>query len=182
MIVTSSEAADAILGADNDFDLVISDLMRNDPAACTSFEWACDRAELLADDGESFPVRTLIGAGRGASGRETIDRDDGSRVEFAIRQVGESTIHQRREGVNFVCRLRETHDDPVVRQMPVLFYASFPWADAVAYARPALAEGYETEVTNSAETLVPTAIRMLAGARARPIAVGAAKRLVTGRA
>jgi len=112
--------------------------------------------------------------------REVIDRDDGSQVEFEIREVGGTTVHERREGVNFVCRLRETHEDPVVRGLPVLFYASFPWADAVEYARPALTEEHETEVTNAAETLVPTAIRMLAGARAHPIVVGDAKRLVKG--
>ena len=180
VMVTSSDAADVTLATDNDFDLVISDLMRNDPASCTSFEWACDRAEQLADEGLSLPDSTLMRTRRGATEREVIDRDDGSRVEFEIRAVGDATVHERREGVNFVCRLRETHEDPVVRQLAVLFYASFPWADAVEYARPALTEGHETEVTNSAETLVPTAIRMLAGARARPIAVGEAKRLVKG--
>ena len=180
VIVTSSEAASVTLGTDNDFDLVISDLMRNDPASCTSFEWACDRAELLANEGLSLPLSTLMKTRHGPREREVIDRDDGSQVEFEIREVGGTTVHERREGVNFVCRLRETHEDPVVRGLPVLFYASFPWADAVEYARPALTEEHETEVTNAAETLVPTAIRMLAGARAHPIVVGDAKRLVKG--
>lgn len=180
VIVTSSEAADVTLSTDNDFDLVISDLMRNDPASCTSFEWACERAELLASEGLALPDWTLMRTRHGGREPEVIERDDGSSVEFEIGEFGETTVHQRREGVNFVCRLRETHGDPVVRRLPVLFYASFPWADAVEYARPALTDGHETGVTNSAETLVPTAIQMLAGARARPIVVGEAKALVKG--
>jgi hypothetical protein len=140
-MVTSSDAADVTLATDNDFDLVISDLMRNDPASCASFEWACDRAEQFADAGLSLAESTLIRTRRGGAEREMIDRDDGSRVEFEICTVGEAVIHQRREGVNFVWRIRETHEDPVVRQLPVLFYASFPWADAANTRDPRCSRG-----------------------------------------
>ena len=66
----------------------------------------------------------------------------------------------------------------VVQELPVLFYASFEMADALLWAAPAFVKGHETEVTISAETLIPAAVRMLAKARARPIAVGSKKRLI----
>lgn len=162
-LVTSTCAAEELLAQDNDFDLIISDLMRNAPAECTTFEWICADADasILCDD-------------------EVIVRDNGTGVNFEVRSTTAGTrIHQRREGVNFILRLRsEDRDDPVSSSLPVLFYASFSWTDAVGYANPAQLTGFETHVTNSAETLIPAAIQMLASSRASPIAVGGAKKLV----
>ena|SRR2546421_1595684 len=192
VVAQSSSRADEILAFDNDFDLVISDLMRNDPATCASFEWACDDlSERLEDasaaveadgngDRGSLPVATLSRRRQREYVQEPLKLEDGAELEFLVWQASDGTkVHQRREGVHFIRRLRlEEGRNVVVQELPVLFYASFEMADALLWAAPAFVKGHETEVTISAETLIPAAVRMLAKARARPIAVGSKKRLI----
>jgi CheY-like chemotaxis protein len=189
VIAESSSRADEILASDNDFDLVISDLMRNDPATCTSFDWACDELAARLDeavavevdgDGGGLPVATLARRRPREYLLAPLELDDGTEVQFLVWQASDGTkVYQRREGVHFVRRLRlDGERDLVVQTLPVLFYASFEMAEALVWAAPAFIEGLETEVTTSAETLIPAAVRMLAKARAQPIAVGSKKRLI----
>jgi hypothetical protein len=111
-LVTTTRGAKELLVQDNDFDLLISDLMRNAPAECITFEWLCAEADA------SVPCDP-----------EVIVRDDGTRMAFEVRSTTDGTrIHQRREGVNFILRLRsDDRNDPIASSLPVLFYASFPW-------------------------------------------------------
>jgi CheY-like chemotaxis protein len=192
VVAESSERADEILASDNDFDLVISDLMRNDPAECISFEWACDElaarleeaavaVDVVGDGGDGgLPVATLARRRPREFVRAPLELEDRTEVEFLVWEGSDGTkVYQRREGVHFVRRLRfDGERDVVVQTLPVLFYASFEMADALVWAAPAFVEGLETAVTTSAETLIPAAVRMLAKARAEPIAVGSKKRLI----
>jgi CheY-like chemotaxis protein len=163
VLATSTRRAEELLQQDNDFDLLISDLMRNSPEECITFEWMCEQ----------------VGA-RDVGEPEIIERDDGSEVAFEVRHAaGGLAVHQRREGVHFIVQLRtESGRDPVVQNLPVLFYASFSSQEATAYAKPAELDGFDTHVATSAESLIPAAIKMLAASRATPIAVGGAKKLV----
>ena len=165
MRITSTRDAAALLEEDNDFDLLISDLMRNDPEECITFGWMC---ELMGADREAEP--------------EVIRRLDGTEVAFAVRKTRDGTlVHERREGVSFVVCLRAHSGwSPVVQKIPVLFYASFSAVEALSYARPAMLAGFDTDVTISAETLIPAAVRMIAASRSSPIRVGGAKAFVPG--
>lgn len=162
-LVTSSRRAIDLLEDDTDFDLVISDLMRNKPTECITFEWMC----------------ATVGASASCP-PEVIERDDGKDVDFEVRSTPDGTrIYQRREGVNFVVRLRtDPEGNPVAAALPVLYFASFPFLEASAYASPAQLPGFETYVTISAELLIPTAVEMLRASRENPISVGGMKKLV----
>lgn len=157
---STAEAGDA-LRKDNDFDLIISDLMRNEPRECITFDWLCANVS-------DAPAKSSV---------ERVKLATGEKV-FRIAHTADESIYERREGVNFVRRIRMDARDPVVRTLPVLFYVSFSLSEGIDFARAAITEGVQTEVTNSAETLVPGAIEMLARSRSRPISVGSGQKVL----
>ena len=111
----SSEVADQILGTDNDFDLIITDVQRK---------------------GESFKL------------------------------TGGVDIH---EGVNFVVKLRANHPDPIIRSIPVIFYAAYDWKRLIKFTRPAREALPEPELSNSVPDFIPKVVKQLAIARSSPI-------------
>lgn len=113
---TSSEMARGILDADNDFDLIITDVQRN-----------------------------------------------GTTHEL----TGGVPIH---EGANFIVWLRKEYPDPVVRTLPVVFYAAYAWERLVRFTRPARETAPEPAIANTIADLVEKVIDRLAEARSAPIA------------
>lgn len=143
IMTTSTDAADELLRRDNDFDLLISDIQRRDEAEQSTFRWIAETHQ----DAETSSDREI----RTTDGRRFVK------------------LH---EGVNYVVRLRTEPDrDPVVRSIPVLFYAAYEWTRLAKFAAVAMATSPDTEISNSPMTFVPRAIRMLASARAAPIPV-----------
>jgi CheY-like chemotaxis protein len=111
---TSTEMAESILSADNDFDMIITDVQRI---------------------GESYKLNDGV------------------------------DIH---EGVNFVVKLRE-HEDPVIKTLPVIFYAAYDWERLVEFTRPARELQPEAEIANSSTDFIPKVIERLAEVRMFPI-------------
>jgi len=58
------------------------------------------------------------------------------------------------EGVNFVVTLRK-HEDPNIKELPVIFYAAYDWERLVKFTRPARELLPEPEISNSAGTGLP---------------------------
>lgn len=111
----SSEVAEQILGTDNDFDLIITDVQRK---------------------GDSYKL------------------------------TGGVDIH---EGVNFIIKLRTNHPDPIIRSMPVMFYAAYDWKRLIKFTRPARESLPEPDASNSVLDFIPKVIKQLANARSSPI-------------
>ena len=111
----SSEAAVAILEADNDFDLIITDVYR---------------------EGSGYKV------------------------------TGGFRNH---DGTNFIVWLRTNHTDPVVKKLPVVFYAAYPFDDLIGYTASARVHYPTPEICNSLEDLLPKVIKLLAESRTTPI-------------
>jgi CheY-like chemotaxis protein len=113
--VTSSLAAEEKLRADNDFDLVISDIQRA---------------------GDTYKI------------------------------TGGEAVH---EGVNLVVKLRTQYDDPVIKSMPVIFYAAYDRQRLVAFTRRVRELQPEAEIANSILELLPKAVSVLAESRSIPM-------------
>lgn len=111
----SSDAALAILEADNDFDLIITDVQR---------------------------------------------------VGVSHHVTGGVAIH---EGTNFIVALRKHHSDPVIKKLPVVFYAAYDWERLVNFTVTARAHYPSPEISNSEEDLIPKVIKLLAESRTTPI-------------
>src|SRR3990172_662702 len=79
------------------------------------------------------------------------------------------------EGVNYVVKLRGEKDS-VISNLPVIFYAAYPWESLVEFTRPARETLPEPEISNSAADFLPKAVRLLAEERARPIVYGEQKK------
>jgi CheY-like chemotaxis protein len=116
----SSEVADKILDADDDFDLIITDVQR---------------------------------------------------VGHSYKETGGEKLH---EGVNFIVLLRKKNN-PVIRAMPVIFYAAYDWPRLEKFTRPARLHRPEPRITNSVDELITEAVLQLADARTYPIKVNAKK-------
>jgi CheY-like chemotaxis protein len=86
--------------------------------------------------------------------------------------VGGEPIH---EGVNFVVKLRQ-HSDPIIKSLPVIFYAAYDWSRLVNFTRPARELLPEPEISNTAIDFVPKVIKRLAQVRAMPIIYGGEKK------
>ena len=91
-----------------------------------------------------------------------------------VQRIGESyklnegiPIH---EGVNFIVKLRK-HDDPIIRALPVIFYAAYDWDRLVKFTRPARETRPEAELSNSIESLLTKVIISLSEVRSNPIKV-----------
>jgi CheY-like chemotaxis protein len=122
----SSDAALAVLESDNDFDLILSDVQRDD---------------------------------------ETYKATGGVRIHG---------------GVNFVVVLRR-HQDPVIRSLPVIFYAAYEWERLVTFTRPARELQPEAEMANGVSDLLPKTVRRLVEMRSRPILAKAKKEATRAR-
>lgn len=117
----STDAANQILAADTDFDLMVTDVQRY------------------------------------GTSHET---------------TGGTEIH---EGVNYVVLLRSNHPDPMIRSLPVIFYAAYDWERLVEFTRPARELSPSAEISNSAEHFIPAVLNMLAEARTQPVDVAGPK-------
>jgi CheY-like chemotaxis protein len=111
----SSQDAEKTLEADNDFDMIISDVQRG---------------------GDSYV------------------------------ETGGVPIH---EGVNFIIRLRTSHIDPVIANLPVVFYAAYDWERLIEFTLRARSLYPPPEITNSEEDLIPKVVKILAESRSTPI-------------
>lgn len=148
VMATSTLHAEDILRNDNDFDMIVSDVQRNEKAEQVTFSWFRENETKIKSDrfGE-------------------LETTDGRK------------FYKLHEGVNFIVRLRtDTRCDPVIAALPVLFYAAYDWARLAQFTAIALATSPDTDISNSPMTFVPKAIRMLARARASQIVLGGEKR------
>jgi CheY-like chemotaxis protein len=93
-----------------------------------------------------------------------------------FRKTGGIDIH---DGVNFIVHLRKDVKDPVIANLPVIFYAAYDRERLVEFTAPARALHWNTEAANSEEDLIPTAVKLLAHSRSTPI-VGREKKIPTG--
>jgi CheY-like chemotaxis protein len=96
---------------------------------------------------------------------------DVQRKDDLHKVTGGPPIHG---GVNFV-RVLRTHEDPAIRQLPVIFYAAYEWERLVEFTRPARELQPEAGMANRLIDLLPQVVRVLAEARSRPLTVAAKK-------
>jgi CheY-like chemotaxis protein len=85
------------------------------------------------------------------------------------------------EGTNFVVWLRTKHEDPVVRSMPVVFYAAYDWERLVDFTRPARETQPEPAMANAVPDFVEKVVNTLAQARATPLSAGGEKEATVAR-
>lgn len=97
---------------------------------------------------------------------------DVQRAGESYKQTGGIPIH---EGVNFVVASLRRDANELIRSLPVLFYAAYPWPRLVEFTRPARELSPDPELANAPDALVTKTVRLLAEARSRPITVGRAK-------
>jgi CheY-like chemotaxis protein len=141
VMAVSSSRADAILAEDVDFDLIASDVQRPRPEDQITLAWIRESEQKVKSD---RPDQLTTTDGR--------------------------CFYKLHEGVNYVVRLRtDDGGDPFVRSLPVLFYAAYDWTRLARFTAVAVATSPETEISNSPDTFVPRAIRMLARARSQEI-------------
>lgn len=79
------------------------------------------------------------------------------------------------EGTNFVVWLRSQHKDPVVRSLPVAFYASYDWQRLVAFTEPARKTLPEPTISNAAPDFIDKVIHQLAKSRSTALTAGGEK-------
>jgi CheY-like chemotaxis protein len=111
---TSSEKAEELLTADQDFDLLVSDVQRQ---------------------GNSYRLNQGV------------------------------EIH---EGVNFVVKLRRS-GDPVLQNIPIIFFAAYDWERLVHFTRPAREFVPEAQLSNAVNDFLVKVVKQLASIRRRPI-------------
>lgn len=97
---------------------------------------------------------------------------DVQRAGESYKQTGGIPIH---EGVNFVVASLRRDANELIRSLPVLFYAAYPWPRLVEFTQPARELSPDPELANAPDALVTKTVRLLAEARSRPITVGRAK-------
>lgn len=93
----------------------------------------------------------------------------------SYESTGGEPIH---EGVNFILKLRTQHDDPVVKSMPVIFYAAYDREQLVAFTRRVRELPPEAQIADSIHELLPKVVSILAESRSEPI-VSASKKTPT---
>lgn len=79
------------------------------------------------------------------------------------------------EGVNFIVKLRQ-HVDPVIKTLPVTFYAAYDWPRLVEFTRPARETQPEPQICNTIAELLTKVLTTLSEVRSHPIKVRAEKR------
>jgi CheY-like chemotaxis protein len=80
--------------------------------------------------------------------------------------VGGIEIH---EGTNLIVWLRTTYKNPLVRALPVIFYAAYDQERLEEFTRRASALTPRPVLSNSVVTLIPAVVSQLATARAAPL-------------
>ena len=65
-------------------------------------------------------------------------------------------------------KLRKSHPDPVVRMIPVIFYAAYPSERLIRFTRPARESYPPPEIANSIADFAPKVVKLLAEARSAP--------------
>ncbi len=73
------------------------------------------------------------------------------------------------EGVNFIVKLRQSYPDPVIAKLPVIFYSTRDLASLKDATGPAMSYPPVPVITNSRDELIPSAIKLLARSRSKPI-------------
>lgn len=86
--------------------------------------------------------------------------------------IGGIDIH---EGTNFIVWLRSKHSDPVVRQMPVAFYAAYDWERLVEFTEPARKTLPEPTISNAVPDFVDKVIHQIAKSRSTPLTASGEK-------
>jgi CheY-like chemotaxis protein len=79
-----------------------------------------------------------------------------------------SESHISLDGVDFIVEIRK-HQDPIIRAMPVVFYAAYEWDRLVLFTRPARETQPEPDISNTVSDFIPKVIKRLAISRAIPI-------------
>ena len=79
------------------------------------------------------------------------------------------------EGVDFIVNLRTKETNKRIKNLPVIFYAAYPWETLVRVAHPARGLPPEPEISNSVDDLIPKVIRSLSSERLNPIIVSSTK-------
>lgn len=74
------------------------------------------------------------------------------------------------EGTNFVVKLRRDKD-PVIKALPVTFYAAYEWDRLAKFTKPARTISPGAEFSNSIDDLLVKVFDMLSEARSNPIEV-----------
>lgn len=140
---SSGEALDS-LARDSDFDLVITDLQRR---------------------GSSYKQVPTGGA--------IVDEQPVADEPGVVRVIKEdgTTLYDIHEGANFVAGRLRTHEDETVREIPVIFYASYDMPRLRRYT--AFLGDDVWALTNSIYSLFAAAIEALAERREKPSAVDA---------
>lgn len=115
---------------------------------------------------------------------EILNRDNDFDVIVSdVQRRGSSHMHtggiEIHEGVNFIVRLRETHEDPILRSIPVIFYAAYDWKRLVEFTRPARETLPEPQICNSVPDLLEKAIDTVVRQRRAPIVVDTRKKPTT---
>ena len=93
---------------------------------------------------------------------------DVQRLGESYKETGGIRIH---EGVNFIIRLRK-HKDPIIKTLPVTFYAVYDWDRLVKFTRPAREFQPEAKISNIIEDLLIKVISTLSDVRSNPMIVG----------
>jgi len=144
--------------------------------------WIDDRPETIIAERRLFRAlgAEVVPVISSEAAEEMLSRDsDFDLIISDVQRRGESykfndgvPIH---EGVNFIVKLR-SQSGPVVRTLPVIFYAAYDWKRLVEFTRPARETVPDPELSNSIETLLTKAIKKVAELREYPIKVGDKKR------
>lgn len=97
---------------------------------------------------------------------------DVQREGDTYKTTGGVNIH---EGTNFIVWLRSQHEDPVVRRLPVAFYAAYEWERLVDFTEPARKTLPEPTISNAVPDFMDKVIHQLAKSRSTPLIAGGVK-------
>ena len=110
---------------------------------------------------------------------EILQRDNDFDIIITdVQRIGDSYLlndgEPIHEGVNFIVKLRKS-EDPVIKSMPVVFYAAYDWDRLVEFTRPARETYPEPKISNSFMDMLSKVIIVLSEVRLNPIGVRAIK-------
>ncbi len=138
--------------------------------------WIDDRPHTILGERRLFRALGIevVTATLSEMAEEILQRDnDFDLIISDVQRKGESyklnngvEIH---EGVNFIVKLRNHYEDPIIKSLPIIFYAAYPWDRLVKFTRPARELLPEAEISNTIEMLLTKAITRLSAVRTSPI-------------
>jgi CheY-like chemotaxis protein len=96
---------------------------------------------------------------------EILNRDNDFDIIITdVQRVGESyklnngePIH---EGVNFIVKLRN-FDDPIIKSIPVVFYAAYDWDRLIKFTKPARETKPIPKISNTIEDMLSKVITVI---------------------